>query len=152
MVDKLSREHRSANMSRIASKNTKPELQVRRLAHALRYRYRIHVSELPGKPDLVFSSRKKAIFVHGCFWHQHPDCREGRIPDTRKSYWQPKLERNVDRDRKHIQDLKRLGWKVLVVWECEVHDAEKLEPKLTAFLGPSGSGISGPTRSARSTS
>src|ERR1700761_3512616 len=98
MADHLSPERRSKKMSRISSKDTKPELVVRRLLHGLGYRYRLHRKDLPGKPDLVFTKRKKVIFVHGCFWHQHSECREGRIPGSRLDYWEAKLKRNVERD------------------------------------------------------
>ncbi len=134
-MDKLSPELRSRNMARIGSKDTKPEMKVRRLVHAMGYRYRLHVKELPGKPDLVFSSRKKVIYVHGCFWHQHKGCREGKVPTSRESYWLPKLTRNVGRDRKHIRRLKRLGWEVLTLWECQLGDSKEVERKVRAYLG-----------------
>jgi DNA mismatch endonuclease (patch repair protein) len=134
-MDKLTRGLRSHNMGRIGSKDTRPEMLVRRLVHALGYRYRLHVKELPGKPDLVFRSRKKVIFVHGCFWHQHKGCREGRVPSSSESYWAPKLARNVERDGEHLRSLKRLGWKVLVLWECQLDSVARLERKVRAFLG-----------------
>ena len=134
MVDKLSPERRSKNMAQIGSKNTGPEMQVRRMAHALGYRYRLHAANLPGKPDLVFPSRKKVIFVHGCFWHQHSDCREGRVPESSKSYWGPKLSRNAARDQIHIEGLKSAGWKVLVIWECEIAGEKSLRARLKRFL------------------
>jgi DNA mismatch endonuclease (patch repair protein) len=122
-------------MSRIGSKDTKPEMLVRRLVYGLGYRYRLHAKDLPGKPDLVFRGRKKAIFVHGCFWHQHKGCREGRLPASRESYWWPKLALNIKRDRAHIHGLKRLGWKALVLWECQLSYPAELERKVRAFLG-----------------
>lgn len=134
-MDKLSPELRSRNMGRIGSKNTKPEMLVRRLVHGLGYRYRLHVKELPGRPDLVFPGRRKVIFVHGCFWHQHEKCREGRVPASRGSYWTPKLTRNVQRDREHVYALKRLGWRALVLWECRLHNRLAVERKVKAFLG-----------------
>jgi DNA mismatch endonuclease (patch repair protein) len=134
-MDKLTPERRSRNMGRIGSKDTKPEMLVRRLVHALGYRYRLHVKDLPGKPDLVFRSRKKVIFVHGCFWHQHKGCREGRMPASRESYWAPKLARNVERVREHIRALKHLGWRTLVLWECQLGNPNEVEHRVRAYLG-----------------
>ena len=114
--------------------NTKPEMYVRRLVHARGFRYRLHVANLPGKPDMVFPKLQKVIFVHGCFWHLHSACREGRIPAVRREYWEPKLRRNVERDREHLAALKKLGWKSLVVWECETRRAKRLQAKLDQFL------------------
>jgi len=111
-----------------------PEMYVRRYVHALGYRYRLHAPGLPGKPDLVFKKLRKVIFVHGCFWHLHKACREGRIPESRRGYWEPKLIRNVERDREHIAALRRLGWKLLVVWECEMKDTQRVERKLIQYL------------------
>lgn len=133
-MDKLSPARRSHNMSRIRSKNTVPELVVRRTAHALGYRFRLHRKDLPGKPDLVFPRLRAVIFVQGCFWHLHEGCREGRIPGSRREYWEPKLTRNVDRDRAAQGRLTALGWSVLTVWECEVKDAEALRGRLADFL------------------
>jgi DNA mismatch endonuclease, patch repair protein len=123
-------------MARIRSANTKPEMIVRRLAHALGYRFRIHVSKLAGKPDLVFSSRKKVVFVHGCFWHQHPDprCADARKPKSSISYWGPKLSRNVTRDAEHASALRAEGWDVLTIWECETADVKALAARLRHFL------------------
>ena len=121
-------------MSRIRSKDMAPEIFVRRLVYAMGYRYRLHRSDLPGKPDLVFLNRKKIIFVHGCFWHQHTKCKDGHVPKSNIKYWQPKLERNVQRDKKTLKELKELGWKVLVVWECEIKDQESLSVKIEQFL------------------
>ena len=135
MTDKLSPARRSANMSRIRSKDSTPEMLVRRLVFKLGYRYRLHRANLPGKPDLVFPSRKKAVFVHGCFWHQHQGCREGRTPGSNETYWGPKLQRNVDRDRQHEAELRRLGWQVLVVWECQLRDSGTLAQEVGRFLG-----------------
>ena len=135
MADKLSAEHRSRNMAAIRSKNMKPELAVRSLVHNLGFRFRLHKKELPGKPDLVFSSLKKAIFVHGCFWHQHNACREGRMPGSRQEYWIPKLSRNVARDAQHIRDLKKDGWNVLIIWECETKEIPSIQRKILKFLG-----------------
>lgn len=121
-------------MSRIRSTDTKPEMLVRRLLHRLGYRYLLHKRDLPGAPDLVFPARRKAIFVHGCFWHQHSNCIDGRIPKTRRSYWVPKLSRNVQRDREHRTALRRLGWSSLVVWECEIKNEQKVTAQLLKFL------------------
>jgi len=133
-MDKLTPERRSANMRAIRSKGMKPELLVRRMVHALGYGFRLHRNDLPGKPDLAFIGRRKAIFVHGCFWHQHPGCREGRPPSSNQQYWTPKLRRNVERDTKALSDLAERGWKTLVVWECEITDQPKLEGRLKRFL------------------
>lgn len=125
-------------MAKIRSGHTKPELAVRQLLHRLGYRYRLHAKKLPGKPDLVFASRRKVIFVHGCFWHQHEidACLDGRRPKSNVSYWHPKLARNVERDREHLEQLKEQRWDALIIWECEVRDAHTLEKRLESFLGP----------------
>jgi DNA mismatch endonuclease (patch repair protein) len=104
------------------------------MLHRLGYRYRLHASELPGKPDLAFSSRKAVILVHGCFWHQHKKCREGRVPGSRREYWVPKLTRNVERDAEVRSALKKLGWRVLVVWECELKSPERVLARARKFL------------------
>lgn len=123
-------------MARIRSTDTKPELRVRRLVHGLGYRYRLHDPKLPGKPDLVFRSRKKVIFVHGCFWHQHSasNCRVVHAPKSSTEYWNPKLRRNVERDTENIASLVAKGWKVFVVWECAVKNAVSLTRELVEFL------------------
>ena len=123
-------------MSLVRSKNTKPELTVRRLIHRLGFRYRLHGKELPGTPDLLFPARRKVIFVHGCFWHRHSSrkCRLARLPKSRLEFWVPKLEQNRIRDKKQQAKLRRLGWRVLVVWECELRDLEKLKARTMAFL------------------
>jgi DNA mismatch endonuclease, patch repair protein len=118
-------------MARILAKDTQPELCVRRLVYALGYRYRLHVRTLPGTPDLVFRSRKKVIFVHGCFWHRHPGC--GRLPKSRKRFWVNKLESNRRRDLANIRRLQRSGWQVLVIWECEL-TSRKLVDRVISFL------------------
>lgn len=134
-MDTLTPQQRSAVMSRIRCVDTLPEMAVRRIAHALGYRYRLHSAKLPGKPDLVFASRKKVVFVHGCFWHLHAACREGRMPSSNRDYWVPKLERNRTRDAAHRRALRRLGWSSLVLWECELSNPERIARKLCAFLG-----------------
>jgi DNA mismatch endonuclease (patch repair protein) len=133
-MDKLTPERRSANMRAIRSKGMKPEMVVRRIVHSLGYGFRLHRKDLPGKPDLAFIGRKKAIFVHGCFWHQHSACREGRPPKSNQEYWGPKLQRNMERDRKAVDDLAEQGWQCLVIWECELGDDVALRGRLTEFL------------------
>lgn len=123
-------------MAAIRSKDTQPERIVRRLVTALGYRYRLHRKDLPGKPDLVFGPRRKVIFVHGCFWHLHPKskCLDARVPKSNTAYWSPKLTRNVERDKGHRQALRKQGWRVLVVWDCETKALQALEKRLQAFL------------------
>jgi DNA mismatch endonuclease, patch repair protein len=120
-MDTLTARERSERMSRIRHKDSKAELVVRRLTHGLGYRYRLHGGTLPGKPDLVFAARKKVIFVHGCFWHRHPDpeCRLARLPKSRQDFWLPKLEGNRLRDERNEQSLLDMGWTYLIVWECQ---------------------------------
>lgn len=133
-MDRITPEQRSANMSRIRGKDTKPELAVRRLAHAMGYRFRLHRRDLPGSPDLVFPGRHKIIFVHGCFWHGH-GCRLSHVSRTRTAYWAAKIKRNRSRDESTTRALRELGWNVLVIWECETKDADALERRLRNFLG-----------------
>jgi DNA mismatch endonuclease (patch repair protein) len=121
-------------MGMIRSKDTKPEVAVRRLVHGMGYRYRLHGKLLPGHPDMVFASRMKVIFVHGCFWHLHKNCPKCRPPKSRQEYWKPKLERNAERDTEAQRALWRNGWKSLVIWECQLVDATKLSRKIRAFL------------------
>jgi DNA mismatch endonuclease (patch repair protein) len=116
-------------------KGSKPELVVRRLVHGMGYRYRVHKRDLPGTPDLTFAGRKAVVQVHGCFWHQHPGCRRAHVPATRTDYWGPKLARNVHRDRRDEDALREMGWRVLVVWECELRDRTALAARLQEFLG-----------------
>lgn len=117
---------RSAQMALIGSKDTKPEMRVRKALHAAGLRYRLHDKKLPGTPDLVFSSRSLVLFVHGCFWHRHEGCSAGRLPKTRQDFWGPKLSGNVERDRRNTKILEQLGWKVFVIWECETKDSNRL--------------------------
>ena len=133
MIDRISSANRSRIMSRIRGKNTKPEIRVRHLVHSLGYRYRLHRRDLPGTPDLVFPGRRKVIFVHGCFWHQH-DCPRGSRPSSNKRFWNAKLKQNVERDNKNISDLIAAGWSVLVVWECETKSQTALSSRITSFL------------------
>jgi DNA mismatch endonuclease (patch repair protein) len=134
MADKLTRAKRSENMRRIGSKGTKPELIVRRLVAALGFRYRLHRNDLPGRPDLAFLRKKKAIFVHGCFWHQHTECREGRMPGSRHEYWLPKLEGNVQRDLRNVNALVDMGWQTLTIWECQIKDETATRESIRKFL------------------
>ena len=138
-MDKLSPERRSANMRAIRSESTKPEMAVRQLVHRMGYRYRLHRKDLPGKPDLVFASRRKVIFVHGCFWHQHPDkhCKDARPPRSNLDYWQPKLARNIARDGENQAALAAQGWRLLVIWECETTNPRDLARRVKSFLGRS---------------
>ena len=121
-------------MSRIRSKGMKPEMIVRRLVHAMGYRYRLHQNALPGTPDLVFPSRRKVIFVHGCFWHQHAGCSDGHLPASNRGYWIPKLQRNTRRDQIAVEKLRELGWDVLIIWECETKLQDNISTKVKEFL------------------
>ena len=136
VVDTISPERRSENMRRIRSKGMTPEILVRRLLHQMGYRYRLHRKSLPGHPDIIFPKLKKAIFVHGCFWHQHsdPTCKVTRLPKSRLEYWRPKLARNKQRDSESLALLLQHGWKVQVVWECQVADRAHLKSELVTFL------------------
>jgi DNA mismatch endonuclease (patch repair protein) len=135
-MDTLTREQRGERMRRIRSKNTKPEILIRKLVHAMGYRYRLHVSKLPGKPDLTFSKHKKVIFIHGCFWHRHPDknCKLARLPKSRLEFWGNKLEGNRKRDIAKQEELCKLGWDVLIIWECQLRDLKIVRAKIKAFL------------------
>lgn len=136
MADRLSKDVRSRNMQRIRSCDTKPEMVVRRLVHSMGFRYRIHRKDLPGKPDLAFGPRKKVIFAHGCFWHQHAsaDCKLFHKPKSNNSYWDAKLRQNVERDASNQRLLEAQGWEVLFVWECETKDQQELKSRLLSFL------------------
>lgn len=133
-LDPLSPKERSERMGRVRGANTKPEMAVRRLAHAMGYRYRLHVRELVGHPDMVFVSRKKVIFVHGCFWHRHAGCKNCRLPKSKLDFWQPKLEGNRLRDEANQKKLRESGWDVLVIWECEVRNQQVLRERIQSFL------------------
>lgn len=134
-MDIWTKEKRSKVMSNIRSTNTSLEIRVRKMLFSQGYRYRLHVSDLPGKPDIVLPKYKAAIFVHGCFWHLHSRCRDGTIPKTRTDYWKEKLLGNKKRDAKHMRALRRQGWRVLRLWECEIEKKpEKVLEKLDAFL------------------
>ena len=136
MADRLSKEKRSIHMGRIRGRDTKAELIVRRLVHRMGYRYRLHRRDLPGTPDIVLPRRKKVIFVHGCFWHQHSDsnCNLARMPKSRLEYWQPKLAGNQSRDQINQNRLRKLGWGVLVIWECKIAHLEDVEEIVRNFL------------------
>jgi DNA mismatch endonuclease (patch repair protein) len=134
MADVFDEEKRSWIMSRVKSRDTKPEWVVRKMLHAAGYRYRLHARDLPGKPDIVLPRHGKVIQVHGCFWHGH-DCRAGRNrPAANRGYWEAKLERNIARDKRNEAALREAGWEVLVVWECEVRDRKALLEKLLGFM------------------
>lgn len=119
-MDIWTKEKRSQVMSKIRGKNTKPELLLRSALFKLGLRYRIHRRDLPGKPDIIFPRLKKALFVHGCFWHFHQDCREGRIPSTNSKFWKEKLEKNILKDKRNIKSLEDMGWQVITIWECDI--------------------------------
>lgn len=132
-MDHLPIRERSELMSRVRGRNTKPELAVRSLIHRMGFRFRLHGADLPGRPDLVFRSKRKVVFVHGCFWHQHT-CKRGISPKTNPHFWATKLERNRARDRDVAKKLKELSWRVLVVWECQLGDETALRKRLLRFL------------------
>ena len=133
-MDTLTKIQRSKLMASVRTRDTKPEITVRRLTHRMGYRYRLHVKELPGCPDMVFKSLNKAIFVHGCFWHAHENCPKGTMPKSRRSFWKPKLESNRRRDKRVRDKLRRMGWKSIVVWECELSNLDRLRRKISKFL------------------
>lgn len=133
-MDTLSPDERSERMSRVHSKDTKPELVVRRMVYRMGYRYRLHRSDLPGRPDLAFIGMKKAIFVHGCFWHLHENCDIYRLPKSRRGFWLPKLNANKERDEANLEALWAMGWSTLVVWECELRDTAALGRRIRTFL------------------
>jgi DNA mismatch endonuclease (patch repair protein) len=141
MTDIMDVLKRSDLMSRVKSSDTEPELRVRRLLHALGYRFRLHPSNLPGKPDIVLPRYRTAIFVHGCFWHSHRGCAAAKRPQSNMDFWNGKLDANMARDKRKAQQLRARGWRVVVVWECEVSARKKLPPKLTSLLTgePNGS-------------
>ena len=136
VTDTLTKDQRSAHMAKIRSCDTGPEMLVRKMVYGLGYRYRLHARELPGCPDLVFRRGRRAIFVHGCFWHQHSkaSCRGARMPKSRARYWKVKLERNRQRDSENRKRLAGSGWSVLELWECELRDRARLEQKISRFL------------------
>lgn len=133
-MDNLDPDARGRQMSLVKAKNTRPEMAVRRLVFAMGYRYRLHDARLPGTPDLVFAGRGKVLFVHGCFWHRHENCALARLPKSRLDFWLPKLEGNRARDRVNQRILRKSGWRVFVVWECELRNLVKLSRKIRRFL------------------
>lgn len=132
MSDIFTKEKRSEIMSRIKGSNTKPEIAVRKILHAMGFRFRLHDKKLPGKPDIILPRHKNIIFVHGCFWHGHNCCNRSKIPDSNSQFWQNKIAANIKRDSQNIDALKALGWKTLVIWTCE--KKELLEEKLKGFM------------------
>lgn len=136
-MDTLSEHQRSERMSRVRHRDTKPEIRVRQILYGMGYRYRLQAKDLPGTPDIIFRGRKRVVFVHGCFWHRHdqPNCKLARLPKSRLDFWLPKFERNVGRDRANQTKLSEMGWRFLVVWECELPNRKALESKLRGFLG-----------------
>nr|WP_297458844.1 DNA mismatch endonuclease Vsr [uncultured Halomonas sp.] len=133
-MDNVSPSRRSEIMKRVRSRDTKPEMVVRKLIHGMGYRYRLHAKELPGKPDLVFRPRRKVIFVHGCFWHRHSNCVLARLPKSREDFWLQKLEANRQRDIRNKHALQEAGWWMLTIWECELGDMDRLKYKIKEFL------------------
>ena len=134
MVDTVPAHVRSRIMAQVKSKDTKPEMAVRRLLHGLGYRYRLHRKDLPGRPDLTFPSRRKVVFVNGCFWHSHANCAKVRMPSSNTEFWLAKLKRNSERDELNLSLLKESGWTPMTIWECELVDLDAVATSLVAFL------------------
>ena len=134
MADVFSKEKRSRIMSRIKGRDTKPEILVRSLIHRMGFRFRIQRRDLPGNPDIVLPRRGKVIFVNGCFWHGHKRCKRSKRPTTNEAFWNKKLDGNIERDKRFRRELRRLGWTILVIWECETQNQDKLMSKLERFL------------------
>jgi DNA mismatch endonuclease (patch repair protein) len=147
MIDRLTARRRSWLMSRVRGKNTTPEIRVRKCAHALGFRFRIHCDDLPGKPDVVFPKRKLALFVHGCYWHRHPGCRKATAPSSK--FWAAKFAYNVKRDAQVTSALKALGWRVAIIWECETKDANQLPIILKRLIGRRKKALGKKTRRMR---
>lgn len=133
-MDTVTKEIRSRIMAAVKSKDTKPEIVVRKLLYSMGYRYRLHKKELPGSPDIFLKKHKSVIYVHGCFWHQHKDCKRAAMPKSNVSFWTEKMKRNVSRDKENIRALKEQGYKVKVIWECETINIQRLDSKLRRFL------------------
>lgn len=133
-MDTLSKVERSERMSRVRSKDSTPELRLRHLIHGMGFRYRLHAKDLPGKPDMVFPARNAVIFMHGCFWHRHARCRLARLPKSRVAFWSDKLEGNRLRDQRNRRKLRALGWRVLVIWECQLQNPERVSTLVGKFL------------------
>ena len=136
VTDTLSKAARSRNMAKIRGKDTGPERQVRSLLHRAGYRFRLHGADLPGKPDIVLPKYRAVVFVHGCFWHRHRGCKDATTPKSHRKFWVEKFARNVANDRKHVRRLRRLGWKVLMVWECQLRRPEQVLARLRKTLSP----------------
>jgi DNA mismatch endonuclease (patch repair protein) len=145
MVDTRTPEQRRRIMQSVAQRNTGPEVRVRRALHRLGYRFRLHGKSLPGRPDIVFPSRRKVVFIHGCFWHGH-NCSKGRLPKSRPEYWIPKIEANKARDERSVNELRKAGWESHVVWQCEIAKIDEAVGAITRFLGPPGSAAQGTTK------
>lgn len=133
-MDVFTKEKRSKIMSKIKGKDTRPEKVVRSLLHQMGYRFRLHRRDLPGNPDIVLPKHKKVIFVHGCFWHGHDGCPRAKRPSTNKKFWNEKLTKNIERDKKNQKELLKLGWQPLVVWQCQIKDLENLNEKIIHFI------------------
>ncbi len=133
-MDRLTRERRSWNMAQIRGKDTSPERMVRSLLHKMGYRFRLHYRTLPGNPDIVLPKYKTAVFVHGCFWHRHKGCKQAYTPKTRAAFWNDKFQKNVARDKKNLRSLRELGWRVVVVWECELRNPDTVRSRLRKEL------------------
>ena len=146
MTDIVDSDKRSEMMSGIRSRDTKPELIVRGIAHRLGFRFRVHRRDLPGSPDIVFPKHQAVIMVHGCFWHRHPDCQYASTPKTRVQFWENKFEGNVVRDRRSQSALRHLGWRVLVIWECETKDHDAVAARIVSYLGQAQRSDHGDTR------
>lgn len=138
MADIIDRQRRSEIMSRIGPRHTAPEIAVRRAAHQIGLRFRLHRRDLPGSPDLVFARYRLAVFVHGCFWHRHRGCPGATTPKTRPEFWQRKFDGNVARDTRNCAELKKLGWRILIIWECETEDSARLDRILRKTFGRVG--------------
>jgi DNA mismatch endonuclease (patch repair protein) len=135
MVDNVSSERRSQIMARIRSKNTSPEIRVRRVAHALGLRFRLHRQDLPGRPDLVFPRHRTVVFVHGCYWHQHRGCKRSQLPKSAQDFWSDKFSKNLERDARNEALLKKQGWSIIVIWECETKTDEAIRRALRPIIG-----------------
>jgi len=133
-MDKISKKHRSWNMSQIKSENTTPERIVRSLLHKMGFRFRLHEKKLPGKPDIVLKKYRTVIFVHGCFWHRHARCKYAYIPKSHHKFWQKKFSENMVRDKNVKRILKKSGWKIITIWECQINNQKKLIERLTSFI------------------
>lgn len=143
MTDRLSKERRSWNMSRIKGRDTGPERIVRSLLHRMGYRFRLHGNELPGRPDIVLPKYRTVVFVHGCFWHRHRGCKNCTTPTSNRWFWAKKLEGNAARDRVNERTLRRAGWRVVLIWECNTEKPEMLRARMVKLLKRKGSGQSG---------